>query len=71
MLVLRRDSVSIGNLRDGSKATSRCSRTSPGGMRASREAMSFHGGMQDQIVAERGDVAVNGERVERAVPAPR
>jgi hypothetical protein len=35
-----------------------------------RRSMSFHGGMQDTVVAEEGEVRVRGQRVERHALAP-
>ncbi len=64
-LVLRSSTLSIGNLRK------RCSDLQilaniAGRHARIRRSMSFHGGMQDQILREEGDVFINGEKVEQA-----
>ncbi len=61
-LVLRRDSLSIGNLRDGRADLVVLANIAGQHARVQRR-MSFHGGMEDRIVADRGEVAVNGQAV--------
>jgi hypothetical protein len=61
-LVLRRDSLSIGNLRDGRADLVVLANIAGQHARVQRR-MSFHGGMEDRIVADRGEVAVNGQIV--------
>ncbi len=61
-LVLRADSVTIGNLRDGSSDLPILANLAGRHARIQR-SISFHGGMQDRIVAEKGEVAVNSEPV--------
>lgn len=58
-LVLRGDSITIGNLRDGSADLPILCALASRHARIERR-MSFHGGMQDTIVAENGEVLVNG-----------
>ncbi|MCA8942612.1 MAG: hypothetical protein KDB80_08665 [Planctomycetes bacterium] len=64
-LVMRGDVISIGNVRDGSadlpilaNLTGRHARI--------RRSMSFHGGMQDSVEADGGEVHVASEKCERA-----
>ncbi len=63
-LVLRGESVSIGNVRDGSADLPILCALAGRHARIER-SMSFHGGMVDTIVAENGDVAVAGQKVAR------
>lgn len=63
-LVLRSESVSIGNVRDGSADLPILCALAGRHARIER-SMSFHGGMVDTIVAENGDVAVAGQKVAR------
>lgn len=58
-LVLRGDAVSIGNLREGTADLPILANIAGRHARLVR-SMSFHGGMQDRIEADRGAVAVNG-----------
>ena len=62
-VTLRSDSVTIGNLRDGSSDLKLLANLAGRHARI-RRSMSFHGGMQDRILAERGEVFVNGEKVQ-------
>jgi hypothetical protein len=68
-VVLRGDSVSIGNVRQ-----TRCDLpvlANLAGRHASiRRSMSFHGGMQDTVVAEEGEVRVRGQCVASHKLAP-
>ena len=65
-LVMRGESVSIGNVRQGSADLPVLANLA--GRHASvRRSMSFHGGMEDAIVAEDGDVRVAGRKVDRQV----
>jgi hypothetical protein len=61
-LVVRRDSLSIGNLRDGRADLVILANIAGQHARLQRR-MSFHGGMEDRILAERGPVTVNGVSV--------
>jgi hypothetical protein len=61
-LVLRSDSISIGNLRDGRSDLAVLANISGQHARVQRR-MSFHGGMEDRILADRGQVSVNGKNV--------
>jgi len=61
-LVMRGDSISIGNLRDGRADLVLLASISGQHARLQRR-MSFHGGMEDRILADRGDVFVDGESV--------
>lgn len=61
-LVLRRDSISIGNLRDGRSDLVVLANISGQHARIQRK-MSFHGGMEDRIAAVRGEVTVNRKSV--------
>ncbi len=63
-LALRGETVSIGNLRDGSADLPILCALAGRHARIER-SMSFHGGMQDSIVAETGEVQVNGEAVQQ------
>ncbi len=63
-LVLRGETVSIGNVRDGSADLPILCALAGRHARIER-SMSFHGGMVDSIVAENGDVAVGGQKVSR------
>jgi hypothetical protein len=56
-LVLRGDSVSIGNVRDGKSDLPLLANIAGQHARIQR-TMSFHGGMQDRVVAEKGTVVV-------------
>ncbi|MEZ5965181.1 MAG: FHA domain-containing protein [Planctomycetota bacterium] len=58
-LVMRRETVSIGNLRDGRADLAVLANISGQHARLQRR-MSFHGGMEDHILAERGEVSVGG-----------
>jgi hypothetical protein len=63
-LVLRGETISIGNVRDGSADLPILCALAGRHARIER-SMSFHGGMVDSIVAENGDVAVGGQKVAR------
>lgn len=63
-LVLRGDSITIGNLRDGTADLPILCALAGRHARIER-SMSFHGGMQDTIVAENGDVQVNGASTQK------
>lgn len=65
-VVLRGESVSIGNLRDGSADLPILCAIAGKHARVQR-SMSFHGGMQDTIVAEGGELRVGGAKVQRHV----
>ncbi len=56
-LVLRGDSISIGNLRDGSSDITVLANIAGHHARIQRR-MTFHGGMEDRICADRGDIQV-------------
>ncbi len=60
-LALRGEAVTIGNLRDGRADLPILAALSARHARIER-SMSFHGGMQDTLVAENGDVFVGGQR---------
>lgn len=62
-LVLRGDSLTIGNVREGSADLAVLANVAGRHARLTR-SMSFHGGMQDRIVAERGEVTVDGKKVQ-------
>ncbi|MHC4897691.1 MAG: hypothetical protein ACYTGW_11350, partial [Planctomycetota bacterium] len=64
-LVLRSDSFTIGNVRDRWADVQLLAKIAGRHARISR-SMSFHGGMEDKVIAERGDVLVNGEPVKDA-----
>ncbi len=64
-LVLRSDSFTIGNVRDRWADVQVLANVAGRHARITR-SMSFHGGMQDRVIAERGEVSVNGERVQDA-----
>jgi len=65
-LVMRGESVMLGNVRQSSADLPVLANLA--GRHASiRRSMSFHGGMQDAIVAEDGDVRVGGEQTSRHV----
>ena len=68
-LVLRGESVSIGNLRDGSADLPILCALAGRHARIER-SMSFHGGMQDTIHAENGEVWVDGQKVASAMLRP-
>ena len=63
-LVLRGESVSIGNVRQ-MRADLPVLANLAGRHASIRRSMSFHGGMQDTIVAEEGDVRVGGNVVKQ------
>ncbi len=63
-LVLRGDSIAIGNVRDDRADLPILANLAGCHARLSR-TMSFHGGMQDQIRAERGDLFCGGDRVDQ------
>lgn len=63
-LTLRADSITIGNLRDGTSDLQLLANLAGRHARFQR-SMSFHGGMQDKIVAERGEVFVNGSKIDQ------
>jgi hypothetical protein len=65
-LVLREDSLTIGNVRDA-KADVRLLANIAGLHARFKRSLSFHGGMEDRIVAAKGQVFVNGQQVESAV----
>lgn len=65
-VVLRGDSISIGNLRDGTSDLPVLAAIAGRHARIQR-SMSFHGGMQDSLVAEGGEMRVGGEKVSRHV----
>lgn len=58
-LVLRGDSVSIGNLRDGTSDITVLANIASHHARIQRR-MTFHGGMEDRIRADRGELHVGG-----------
>lgn len=61
-LVLRGDTVTIGNVRQARADVPVLAQLA--GLHASlRRSMSFHGGMQDRVVAEEGEVMVAGSKV--------
>jgi hypothetical protein len=63
-VVLRGDTVTIGNLRDG-RADLPVLAAIAGRHARLQRTMSFHGGMEDAIVAEGGELRVSGQRVDR------
>jgi len=65
-LVMRGESVSIGNVRQAS-ADLPVLASLAGRHAAVQRSMSFHGGMQDSIVAEDGEVKVAGRKVKKHV----
>lgn len=68
-VVLRGESVSIGNLRDGTADLPILCAIAGKHARVQR-SMSFHGGMQDSILAEGGDVRVGGTKVQKHTLKP-
>lgn len=68
-LVLRGESVSIGNVRQ-SRADLPVLANLAGVHASIRRSMSFHGGMQDTVVAEEGEVRVAGAVVTQRPLAP-
>jgi len=64
-LVLRSDSFTIGNIRDRWADVQLLAKIAGRHARISR-SMSFHGGMEDKVIAERGEVLVNGKPVKDA-----
>jgi pyruvoyl-dependent arginine decarboxylase (PvlArgDC) len=69
-LVLRGETVSIGNVRQTRSDLPLLANIA--GRHASiRRSMSFHGGMQDTVVAEEGEVRVGGKQGAAAHPRPR
>ncbi len=64
-LVLRDDSLTIGNVRDA-KADVRLLANIAGLHARLKRSLSFHGGMEDRIIAEKGEVFVNGHKVSSA-----
>lgn len=68
-LVLRGESVSIGNVRQ-SRADLPVLANLAGVHASIRRSMSFHGGMQDTVVAEEGEVRVGGAVVTQRPLAP-
>lgn len=63
-LVLRGEGASFGGLRQA-RADVPVLANLAGRHASVRRSMSFHGGLQDVVVAEEGEVRVGGERVER------
>ncbi|MCR9244056.1 MAG: hypothetical protein NXI31_03430 [bacterium] len=63
-LVLRGETVSIGNLRQN-RADLPVLANIAGTHATIRRSMSFHGGMEDQVVAEDGEVRVAGRKVRK------
>lgn len=61
-LVVRGESLTIGNLRDGSADLPMLANLAGRHARL-RRSMSFHGGQQDRIVAEGGELSADGQRV--------
>ncbi|MGB3965257.1 MAG: FHA domain-containing protein, partial [Planctomycetota bacterium] len=61
-LVLRGESITIGNVRQN-RADLPVLANVAGRHASIRRSMSFHGGMQDTVVAEEGEVAVGGRKV--------
>lgn len=68
-VVLRGDSISIGNVRDGGADLSILANIAGRHARILRK-MSFHGGMQDSIEADGGELWVGDRRVSRHVLRP-
>ncbi|MBL8755798.1 MAG: hypothetical protein JNK15_21050 [Planctomycetes bacterium] len=67
-LVVRGEGVTIGNIRQNRSDLPVLAHVA--GRHASiRRSMSFHGGMQDRVVAEEGEVAVGGRQVKEHVLA--
>jgi hypothetical protein len=62
-LVLRGDRVTIGNVRDGHADLAVLANIA-GRHAAIVRSMSFHGGMQDRIVADRGELWLRGSKVD-------
>jgi len=62
-LVLRSDSISVGNVRDG-KADLAVLASIAGRHARIQRSISFHGGMQDRLIAERGELFVAGRPVD-------
>lgn len=63
-LVMRGESVSVGNVRQGSADLPVLANLA--GRHASiRRSMSFHGGMEDTVVAEEGEVRIGPRKVEK------
>ena len=65
-LVMRGESVSIGNVRQA-RADLPVLANLAGRHATIRRSMSFHGGMQDSVVAEDGEVSVGGKKVQKQV----
>lgn len=65
-LVLRGESVSIGNVRQ-LRADVPVLANLAGRHASIRRSMSFHGGMQDTVVAEEGEVRIGGARIDQRV----
>jgi hypothetical protein len=65
-LVLRGDSITVGNVREGTADLALLANVAGRHARIAR-SMSFHGGMQDRVVAERGEVWVDGKLVQSHV----
>lgn len=63
-LVMRGDTVSIGNMRDGSADLPILANLAGRHARI-RRSMSFHGGMQDVLEADQGDVFAGGTKRDR------
>ncbi|MBK8096680.1 MAG: hypothetical protein IPK26_06205 [Planctomycetes bacterium] len=63
-LVLRGESVTIGNVREGRTDLPILAAIAGRHARIQR-SMSFHGGMQDTVVAEGGDLLVSGRKIDR------
>jgi hypothetical protein len=65
-LVMRGESVSVGNVRQGSADLPVLANLA--GRHASiRRSMSFHGGMEDTVVAEQGEVHIGRRKVDKHV----
>lgn len=65
-VVLRGETVSIGNVRDG-RADLAILANIAGRHASIRRSMSFHGGMQDTVVADGGEVRIGNQRVDQQV----
>ncbi|MFK7742878.1 MAG: hypothetical protein AB8H80_21380 [Planctomycetota bacterium] len=63
-LVMRGESVSVGNVQK-SRADLPVLANLAGRHASIRRSMSFHGGMQDTVVAEDGDVRIDGRKVDK------
>lgn len=63
-LVLRGETVTIGNVREGRTDLPILAAIAGRHARIQR-AMSFHGGMQDTVIADGGDLLVGGRKVDR------